>query len=236
MQFTVFHQRNIWGIIILRHYTAGSGFLTQTPTKNSIPKRTLDARESRFVDEYLIDLNTERAALAAGYSPSMAKSKAYQWVSNGKVKNHVFMEVQRRKTKLTTALGITSQLVVKEIAKVGFASMRQFLHIDVRGQPQINLTDTPDDDLDALSEVSTETVMERDGVDKGGNPIFAQIRKTKVKLHDKLAALEKLARFTGVYDKETEKAAGAFADAISDIQQRMSRAPIRRDVSQDGDK
>jgi phage terminase small subunit len=152
------------------------------------------------------------------------------------VKNHVFMEVQRRKTKLTTALGITSQLVVKEIAKVGFASMRQFLHIDVRGQPQINLTDTPDDDLDALSEVSTETVMERDGVDKGGNPIFAQIRKTKVKLHDKLAALEKLARFTGVYDKETEKAAGAFADAISDIQQRMSRAPIRRDVSQDGDK
>jgi hypothetical protein len=50
------------------------------------------------------------------------------------------------------------------------------------------------------------------------------------------AALEKLARYTGVYDKESEKAAGAVADAISDIQSRMSRAPIRRDVSQDGDK
>jgi phage terminase small subunit len=210
--------------------------LTQTPTKNSTPKRTLDARESRFVDEYLTDLNTERAALAAGYSPSMAKSKAYQWVSNGKVKNHVFMEVQRRKTKLTTALGITSQLVVKEIAKVGFASMRQFLHIDVRGQPQINLTDTPDDDLDALSETSTETILEKTGVDAYGKPVFSQVRKTKIKLHDKLAALEKLARYTGVYDKESEKAAGAVADAISDIQSRMSRAPIRRDVSQDGDK
>jgi hypothetical protein len=114
--------------------------------------------------------------------------------------------------------------------------MRQFMHIDVHGQPQINLTDTPDDDLDALSETSTETILEKTGVDADGKPVFAQVRKTKIKLHDKLAALEKLARYTGVYDKETEKAAGAFVDAISDIQSRMSRAPIKRDVSQDGDK
>jgi phage terminase small subunit len=210
--------------------------LTQTPIKNSIPKRTLDARESRFVDEYLIDLDTERAALAAGYSPSMAKSKAYQWVSNGKVKNHVFMEVQRRKTKLTTALGITSQLVVKEIAKVGFASMRQFLRVDAKGQPQINLTDIPDDDLDALSETSTETILEKTGMDADGKPVFSQVRKTKIKLHDKLNALEKLARYTGVFEKEAELAAGAFADAISDIQSRMSKAPIRRYTAQDDDK
>jgi phage terminase small subunit len=170
--------------------------LTQTPIKNSIPKRTLDARESRFVDEYLIDLDTERAALAAGYSPSMAKSKAYQWVSNGKVKNHVFMEVQ----------------------------------------PQINLTDTPDDDLDALSETSTETILEKTGMDADGKPVFSQVRKTKIKLHDKLNALEKLARYTGVFEKEAELAAGAFADAISDIQSRMSKAPIRRYTAQDDDK
>jgi hypothetical protein len=64
------------------------------------------------------------------------------------------------------------------------------------------------------------------------------VRKTKIKikLYDKLAALEKLARYTGIYDKETEKAAGAFADAISDIQSRMSRAPIRRYTAQDDDK
>jgi hypothetical protein len=40
-------------------------------------------------------------------------------------------------------------------------------------------------------------------VDADGKPVFSQVRKTKIKLHDKLAALEKLARYTGVFDKET---------------------------------
>jgi hypothetical protein len=85
--------------------------------------------------------------------------------------------------------------------------------------------------LDALLEISTETVLERDGTDENGNATFSQVRKTKIKLHDKLAALEKLARYTGIYDKETKKSAGAIVDAISDIQSPMSKAPIRRDVS-----
>lgn len=58
--------------------------------------RQLDNREAIFVDEYLVDLNPERAAIAAGYSKSMARSKAYQWVSNGKVKPHVFDAIKRR--------------------------------------------------------------------------------------------------------------------------------------------
>jgi hypothetical protein len=58
-------------------------------------------------------------------------------------------------------------------------------------------------DLDALSETSTETILEKTGVDADGKPVFSQVRKTKIKLHDKLAALEKLARYTGVFDKET---------------------------------
>jgi phage terminase small subunit len=129
-------------------------------------------------------------------------------------------------------IGLTQEMVLAEICKVGFASMRNFMRVDQGGQPQFDLSETPDDDLDSIADVSTETVLERDGVDADGKPVFAQVRKTKIKLHDKLAALEKLARYTGIYDKETEKAAGAFADAIFDIQSRMSRAPIRRDVGE----
>ncbi|MDL2401582.1 terminase small subunit [Rhizobium mayense] len=46
----------------------------------------LTHREIRFVREYLIDLDPKRAAIEAGYSKTVAASKAYQWVSNGKVK------------------------------------------------------------------------------------------------------------------------------------------------------
>ncbi|TXK94584.1 hypothetical protein BMR07_13425 [Methylococcaceae bacterium CS1] len=39
--------------------------------------KKLTKRDSRFIDEYLIDLDVERAAIEAGYSPTTAASKAY---------------------------------------------------------------------------------------------------------------------------------------------------------------
>jgi phage terminase small subunit len=33
---------------------------------------TLTARQERFVDEYLVDLNAKQAAIRAGYSPKSA--------------------------------------------------------------------------------------------------------------------------------------------------------------------
>ncbi|MBO9430611.1 terminase small subunit [Sulfitobacter sp. R18_1] len=206
----------------------------KTPPKKTPKKRELDNRELRFVDEYLVDLDTERAAIAAGYSKSVAKSKAYQWVSNGKVKPHVYDAIRAGFARLSEKKGVTQERVVAELAKVGFATMRQFMRVDDEGQPQINMDDTDDDNLDALAEIQTETVLERDGSDSEGKAKFTHVRKTKIKLHDKLNALDKLARYTGVYEKEAEHAAGAFADAITEIQQRMSKAPIRRDKPEDG--
>ena len=55
----------------------------------------LDNRERIFVERYLVSLKPDQAALEAGYSESMAKSKAYQWVSNGKVKPHVYDAIKK---------------------------------------------------------------------------------------------------------------------------------------------
>jgi len=188
----------------------------------------LDAKESRFIDEYMIDLNTERAAVAAGYSASMARSKAYQWVSNSKVKPKVTAEINRRKAALSQAAEVTAEDITRELKKIGFASMRRVMSVDQDGQPQIDLTATPDDDLDALSEVSTETVIERDGVDDEGNPRFNQVRMTKIKFHDKLSALEKLTQRTNFYKQRDDNFASALISAVAELQKRTSRAPINR--------
>jgi|GEM_PF-5452673 len=156
----------------------------------------------------------------------MAKSKAYQWVSNSKAKPHVFAAVQDAKAKRAERTKITADMVIREIAKIGFASMRRFMTIEADGQPRLSLQDTIQDDLDALCEVYTETVMERGGNDENGNPQLNAIRKTKIKLHDKLAALEKLDRHIGVYDTTIASSMNSFAQAIADIQHRTSRAPI----------
>jgi phage terminase small subunit len=92
----------------------------------NIPKR-LDAREQRFVEEYLIDLDTERAALAAGYSASVAKSKAYQWVSNGKVKAHVYDAVRAGQKARGDQLEVDSKWVLKRWIEIATADPNELI-------------------------------------------------------------------------------------------------------------
>lgn len=187
-------------------------------------EKPLDARESRFVDEYLIDLDPERAAVAAGYSPSTAHTKAYMWVSNGKTKPHVFAAIQRGKAERAERTRITADRVVEELGKVGFASMRRFIRIDGAGNPIIDLSETPDDHLDALSAIETEAIRQDAG---DGDPVTT-IVKTKIKLHDKLKALHDLAEHTGVFKESDKNKATALAEAFQQIWARGSKAPLRR--------
>jgi phage terminase small subunit len=182
-----------------------------------------NAKRERFCQEYLIDLNATAAAKRAGYSPKTAKSQASDLLT--------FPDVQARVAELKAERAertqITADDVVMELRKLGFASMRRFISIDGEGQPQINLTDTPEDDLDALMEVQTETLVETRG--KGESAEQDIIRKTKIKLHDKLGALRDLAEHTGVFDKANRTKADAVAQAFEQIWARGSKAPIRRD-------
>ena len=128
---------------------------------------------------------------------------------------------------------ITIDRVVEELAKVGFASLRQMVEIDSAGQPQINLTNTPDDALDALSEVSTETVIETEG--SGEDKRFQPIRKTKIKTHDKIRALHLLGEHVGAFKQGKVDAANAFTDMVNQLLRanpKTSRMPIKRDVDE----
>ncbi len=78
--------------------------------------KRLDARERRFVGEYLIDLDPQRAAIAAGYKKTVARTKSYQWVSNSEQKPHVFSAIQKAMDKRAAKLDISADRVLKELA------------------------------------------------------------------------------------------------------------------------
>lgn len=188
----------------------------RTPHHNPAAK-PLDHRERRFVDEFLIDLNPRRAALAAGYSRTMAASKAYTWVSNGKTKPHVYAAIQRAQQLRAARTGVTADRVVEEIAKIAFASMRSFVRIDRDGQPQIDLSAAGPDALDALAEVITETVVDGQSADSTGATV-PTVRRTRIRLHDKLRALHELAEHTGVFRERDERQGNAVARLIAELQ------------------
>ncbi len=153
--------------------------------------KRLDARERRFVGEYLIDLDPQRAAVAAGYKKSVARARSYEWVGNGRRKPHVFNAVQKAIEKRAAKLEITSDRVLGELAKLAYSNMKDFLHIE-NGDVYVDLSKMTPDQSAALHEVVVDRHIYRGRRGRNGNG--DEIRRTKVKLADKTRALELLGK------------------------------------------
>lgn len=164
-------------------------FVKNATTRHIV--RKLTPKEKVFVDEYLVDLNPERAAKDAGYSKSVARTKAYLWVSSSKHKPHVFdaiLNAQKRRSERTE---ITQDRVLKEYAKLAFLDPRRFYDDD--GQ-LLQVHELPEDVAAALS--SMEVVTEKAG--------DLELAVRKIKFSDKKAALDSIARHLGMFKDKTE--------------------------------
>lgn len=69
----------------------------------------LTAKQERFVQEYLIDLNGKQAAIRAGYSPATAESQASRLLTYAKVSEYLKQKAQTVADKL----GITAEYVLE---------------------------------------------------------------------------------------------------------------------------
>jgi phage terminase small subunit len=95
----------------------------------------LTPKQIRFVDEYLIDFNASRAAIAAGYSSSGAKVQGSRLLTNVNVRRLV----ERRQEATSERLRITRDDVVKGL---------------VIAAEQASLNKDPASMIAAMSEVS----------------------------------------------------------------------------------
>jgi phage terminase small subunit len=150
--------------------------------------KKLNAHERRFVGEYLIDCDPKRAAVAAGYSKTVAATKAYQWVSNGKGKPHVFAAVQKALEKHAQKLEMTADRVLSELALMGFANMKDYIKTTKQGDAFVDLSQLTRAQAAAIQEITVDEYMD------GHGPEARQVKKTKFKLADKRGSLELLAR------------------------------------------
>lgn len=78
----------------------------------------LTAKQRRFCDEYLIDLNATQAAIRAGYSPDTAEQIGYQLLQKTSVSN----EIDKAMAERSKRTGINADRVIMEIAKLAFVN------------------------------------------------------------------------------------------------------------------
>jgi phage terminase small subunit len=72
---------------------------------------SLNPRQQRFVDEYLIDLNATAAAIRAGYSPKTARAIGAENLT----KPDIAEAIRERKKKISEKVEITQEWVVTKL-------------------------------------------------------------------------------------------------------------------------
>ena len=174
--------------------------VNKKPTKKAKPKadKKLDKREKVFCDEYLIHLSPQRAAIAAGYSASTAKTLAYLWISETKnpkyFKPHLYNAIKEAMKKRSVRTEVTQDRVVTEFAKLAFLDPRKFFD---KGGNLIPIADL-DADVAATLTGMDVTVLIRKGA-KGEDDEEREYVK-KIKYNDKKGALDSLARHLGMFN------------------------------------
>ena len=146
----------------------------------------LTPKQARFVAEYLVDLNATQAAIRAGYSDRVSSEIGYQLLQKTSVQSAIDA-CQRERSART---GVTADRVVKEIARVAFSNLSDVMEWTPAGIEVKRSDEIAPDAAAAIAEISETNAG------------------LKVKLHNKVAALEQLAKHVGLYnDRATAPAA-----------------------------
>jgi phage terminase small subunit len=166
----------------------------------------LTGKERLFVAEYLIDLNPLHAVRRAGF-PNPTRKLGLALLSDPRIAQAVEEGMARRAERLQ----ITQDRVVEEYAKLGFSNIADFVDwngaaISVRAKASI-----PRDKIAAIQEIKEQTTP-------AGTTI-------SVKLYDKKAALDSLARHLGMFnDKLSVHHTHELSQELSEARERALSA------------
>lgn len=169
----------------------------------------LTEKQKRFADEYLIDLNATRAykeAYTSCKKEETARVNGSKLLTNTNVKAYIDDKIKNRSERTE----ITQDMVVKELAKIAFANIKDFVAVEVVENDRIVK-------VKPTSQISADKVGAIAGIKQGTNGI-------EVKLNDKMKALELLGRHLGMFADKLElsgKVSNPFAGLSTDELKRL---------------
>lgn len=169
-------------------------------------KKSMKLKLHHMLDYYFgpAQFNMAKSVRMAGYSEKYAKAVGYKLFEREDVK----AEIARRQARIAKRFEVTYDRTITELAKVAYANLGDYMSIDkdtgvilIEGK---DLNELDYEQLAALGEVTTETHTQG----KGDNR--ETVTRVKVKLHNKLTALDMLMRHSG-QSKEKQPLDGAVS-------------------------
>jgi len=151
----------------------------------------LTAKQQKFADEYLIDLNATQAAIRAGYSPKSAGTNADKLLKNTKIRAYI----EARMAEHSRRTGVTQERIIRELARIAFLDPTQLVNMDTAEL----LDNAAEDDRAAIASVKVKTMSGE-----------TEMIEREVRFADKIKALELLGKRFGMWiDKQQVDVQGA---------------------------
>lgn len=160
---------------------------------------TLTDKQAQFVREYLVDLNATQAAIRSGYSEDTANQQGSRLLANVGVGKAIADAMAERSVRTR----VTADRVLTELARIGFSDIRSAVAW------RANLSETGDEDEDGVPKTRAFNEVELIGsadIDHEAAAAIAEISQgkdgaLKVKMHNKVAALQEMGRHLGIANK-----------------------------------
>jgi phage terminase small subunit len=147
----------------------------------------LEGKPLIFAIEYLKDRNGMRAARTAGYPEEQAKSISQYYLKHPAVSQFIRMHELR----LMKEADIQITDVINSLIQIATSNIEDYLNSDGTVK---DLQDCPN--TAAVAELSTLETIAKDGTRR---------IQTKVRLHNKINALENLGKYLGIYERDNRQ-------------------------------
>lgn len=155
-------------------------------------------RHEAFVAEYIKHFDAQKAYEDCGCYKAKgraAQANASRLIANDSVISLINEAIAARNARTH----VDQDRVVLELARVAFSDKRRISRWSDSEYMLFASDELDDDDAAAIAEITFETT-----IFEGENGTTTRIKK-RIKTHDKLAALDKLARHTGLYAADNKR-------------------------------
>ena len=179
----------------------------------------LTEKQKRFCDEYLIDLNATQAAIRAGYS----EKTAYRTGADNLIKPQIRKYMAERQSAIQKRTEITQDMVLKELAAIGFANGADFAKVIEKIAKDEFGNIVMDQETGEPIKYKTVDLTLTDELPEEKKKALAGIKHGKygvvVETCDKVKALELLGKHLGMFDKSdsNEEAIKKLDDILEGI-------------------
>lgn len=170
--------------------------------------------QERFVFEYLKDFNATRAYMRARpcVSKATADACARRMLGNARISKAIAAE----REVLASRMALEAEQVLRETARIAFFDFRRLFDADGRPLPVSCW-----DDNTAAAVVGLEVFEQFEGSGSGRRLVG---RVWRYKLADKNAALDRAAKFLGLYERDHRQRSDPLRDLLDGM--RRSAVPV----------